>query len=258
MWSEQTEIMKTNPILMLTILLLDILLSLEAQAFYNPSTGRWLSRDPIEENGGLNVFGFVENRPTTRIDRFGLAINDLDPTCNLANFCCDGKTINAGFKMLTERYLKAANYLRDHGAIPDATGNGGGVSCIGSANVILTYMSPIPRCWSCHIQRRWGWVDPLWEENSILCELRTKSGSIVSAVVFDWFFQEEHKMKFRGMSPPNYNFFFPKSLSPSPSALYTKSNPAPHEECWEYKPWRDEIWRINALLPAGDPWPRRE
>ncbi len=31
--------------------------------FYNPNHGRWLSRDPIEEQGGLNLMAFVENNP---------------------------------------------------------------------------------------------------------------------------------------------------------------------------------------------------
>lgn len=42
-----------------------------AQAFYNPSTGRWLSRDPIGEKGGVNLYGFVGNRPSTRVDPDG-------------------------------------------------------------------------------------------------------------------------------------------------------------------------------------------
>ena len=29
-------------------------------AFYNPSAGRWLSRDPIAETGGVNSLGFVK------------------------------------------------------------------------------------------------------------------------------------------------------------------------------------------------------
>ncbi len=45
--------------------------SQEAQAFYNPSTGRWLSRDPIEERGGLNLHGFVGNDPIARFDQDG-------------------------------------------------------------------------------------------------------------------------------------------------------------------------------------------
>jgi RHS repeat-associated protein len=28
--------------------------------FYNSTTGRWLSRDPIEEEGGINLYGFVD------------------------------------------------------------------------------------------------------------------------------------------------------------------------------------------------------
>jgi RHS repeat-associated protein len=40
--------------------------------YYNPSTGRWLSKDPIEEQGGLNLYGFVINNPINKFDRLGL------------------------------------------------------------------------------------------------------------------------------------------------------------------------------------------
>jgi len=40
--------------------------------YYNASTGRWLSRDPIEEKGGLNLYGFVLNNPLRYIDLLGL------------------------------------------------------------------------------------------------------------------------------------------------------------------------------------------
>jgi len=39
---------------------------------YVPGSGRWLSRDPIEELGGLNLYGYVGNRPTNSIDPLGL------------------------------------------------------------------------------------------------------------------------------------------------------------------------------------------
>jgi RHS repeat-associated protein len=39
--------------------------------FYNPSTGRWLSRDPIEEAGGMNLYAYVENDPINYIDTDG-------------------------------------------------------------------------------------------------------------------------------------------------------------------------------------------
>jgi RHS repeat-associated protein len=42
--------------------------------YYNPSTGRWLNRDPIKENGEVSLYGFVHNNPTCHIDNFGKQI----------------------------------------------------------------------------------------------------------------------------------------------------------------------------------------
>lgn len=42
-----------------------------AQAFYNPSSGKWLSRDPMGERGGINLYGFVNNEPSSQFDRDG-------------------------------------------------------------------------------------------------------------------------------------------------------------------------------------------
>ena len=46
--------------------------ALNVQASYDPSTGRWFSRDPIEEKGGLNLYGFIQNEPISKIDKIGL------------------------------------------------------------------------------------------------------------------------------------------------------------------------------------------
>jgi len=56
---------------MITVLLLGVCLGQQAHAFYNPSTGRWLSRDPIEERGGMNLFQFNYNDPLGYIDTDG-------------------------------------------------------------------------------------------------------------------------------------------------------------------------------------------
>jgi RHS repeat-associated protein len=40
--------------------------------WYNPTTGRWLSKDPIGIAGGLNQYVFCGNRPVTSGDPFGL------------------------------------------------------------------------------------------------------------------------------------------------------------------------------------------
>jgi len=40
--------------------------------YYNPVTGRWASRDPLGEEGGLNLYGFVSNAPIFRYDPLGM------------------------------------------------------------------------------------------------------------------------------------------------------------------------------------------
>ncbi|HTL59887.1 MAG TPA: RHS repeat-associated core domain-containing protein [Candidatus Limnocylindrales bacterium] len=40
--------------------------------YYNGSTGRWLSKDPLEETESKNLYGFVQNRPVNRFDVLGL------------------------------------------------------------------------------------------------------------------------------------------------------------------------------------------
>jgi RHS repeat-associated protein len=46
--------------------------------YYDPVTGRWPSRDPIGERGGINLYGFIRNRAGNRIDVLGL---DEDDSC---------------------------------------------------------------------------------------------------------------------------------------------------------------------------------
>jgi len=40
---------------------------------YQANTGSWLSKDPIEQLGGPNLYGFVNNNPILFLDRLGLA-----------------------------------------------------------------------------------------------------------------------------------------------------------------------------------------
>jgi RHS repeat-associated protein len=45
--------------------------------YYNAGTGRWLSRDPAEEEmGGPNLYGFVLNSPVNEVDGLGLTVTD--------------------------------------------------------------------------------------------------------------------------------------------------------------------------------------
>ena len=78
--------------------------------YYNPSTGRWLSRDPIHEPGSValgsrrgssrssdaNLYCFVRNNPVTRIDVLGLTDRDVQTIINtflstMKKMCGDGR-----------------------------------------------------------------------------------------------------------------------------------------------------------------------
>jgi hypothetical protein len=58
---------------------------------YDPKTGRWPSRDPIGERGGVNLYGFVGNDGVNRWDILGLknACSNCDGTVD--DSCCLGK-----------------------------------------------------------------------------------------------------------------------------------------------------------------------
>ncbi|UDQ96749.1 RHS repeat-associated core domain-containing protein [Lentisphaerota bacterium WC36G] len=43
--------------------------------YYNPVNGKWLKRDPIQEAGGFNIYGFTYGNPISYIDNLGLIIN---------------------------------------------------------------------------------------------------------------------------------------------------------------------------------------
>ncbi len=65
--------MKNSKRFLLTLISL-ICLANAAQAHYDPKIGGWLNRDPIEENGGPNLYGMVGNNLVNGVDLLGLII----------------------------------------------------------------------------------------------------------------------------------------------------------------------------------------
>ena len=60
--------------------------------YYNASTGRWLSRDPIGEKGGINLYVLVGDDPIDKIDLFGQRWYASGPVDTSADtIVCDGK-----------------------------------------------------------------------------------------------------------------------------------------------------------------------
>ena len=59
--------------------------------YYDQKLGRWLSRDPIEEQGGVNLYGFVNNSTTGKYDFLG-------------STCCGGKKLPRGQECCNKRW----------------------------------------------------------------------------------------------------------------------------------------------------------
>jgi RHS repeat-associated protein len=67
--------------------------------YYDADTGRWPSRDPIGEQGGLNLYGFVRNRPVLFYDLLGRTAyteGEWDTACSVYAFAARTEAAAAG------------------------------------------------------------------------------------------------------------------------------------------------------------------
>jgi RHS repeat-associated protein len=76
--------------------------------FYAPELMRWLSRDPIGENGGCNIYAFVDNNSFSFVDWLGLE-----------NLChCFNWTVDVVYRCNWKNVLSAEyNYVRVSGGM---------------------------------------------------------------------------------------------------------------------------------------------
>ncbi len=77
--------------------------------YYNPESGRWLNRDPIEERGGINLYHFVYNNPLNYVDTLGLDVCDdlVDSLVDTANKALDSP-LGIGEKQIAGAALMGA------------------------------------------------------------------------------------------------------------------------------------------------------
>jgi RHS repeat-associated protein len=73
--------------------------------YYQPQTGRWTNRDPIEEDGGANVYGFCENASPLYVDALGMQAIDGKQVKYI--IVAAGPEIDHG----PERYLDGTKHL---------------------------------------------------------------------------------------------------------------------------------------------------
>jgi len=58
---------------MRSLLLVGLVVPSLAFGFYSPKVARWTTPDPIEEEGGKNLYAFCENDPVNKFDPNGCA-----------------------------------------------------------------------------------------------------------------------------------------------------------------------------------------
>jgi RHS repeat-associated protein len=81
--------------------------------YYNPDTGRWISRDPIAEKGGNHLYRFINNDGVNRKDYLGLIeVEEIAEVMRRRNFM-------NGHRLLT-RWMAAPAGNSDRG-VPDTT-----------------------------------------------------------------------------------------------------------------------------------------
>ncbi len=123
------------PAFLYSFLLFGCIIAPNVLGYYSPETGRWLNRDPIGENGGVNLYGIVANDPVNHIDVLG---REPQPTsCG-----CDQQARDRG-----ETTLRAQSH--EIGIVTRSRST----SCDDTANQVLGVLK-IPACWECRVECR--------------------------------------------------------------------------------------------------------
>ena len=223
------------------IVVLFVLLTAQiAFAFYCPSTGRWLSRDPIGEPGFQtsqmasqitkpvqqhsdrwierdpvtaqnteNLYVFVSNDSISKLDALGL----------YSICCCDAASIDKGRQKLIDAYNGVASAYQNAGIPPQGHG---GSSCQTVNGYALAQMSPTPPCWTCILEHREKtyiiaptWPAPMTVDHwVIVCQSHPAKGSL-QEISFDYW-----ESRPAGESPNHFRNEYP---TPASGSLHTSS-----------------------------------
>ena len=77
------------------LLILVLVGALPIAAFYDPSIQRWPNRDPVEELGGYNLYGFIRNNSVNSADFAGLKPTKIKD-CNVIVYLGHNNTVPQG------------------------------------------------------------------------------------------------------------------------------------------------------------------
>lgn len=121
--------------------------------YYNPQIGRWISRDPIEEADGINLYGFVGNDAIGKTDVLGLFTDQDIIESNISYSCncgwIDWNHVAVGSRTKPDRGPNKGAFsawaiwnkvLNDRDAERSLTKEGYKVSAFQRRNVLVMYL----------------------------------------------------------------------------------------------------------------------
>jgi hypothetical protein len=113
-----------NVRLLVAGLLTSVLISNSARAGYDPTIGRWLSRDPIGEDGGVNLYQYSLNDPVNRLDPLGLDVYLRDVNGRVTRVTTAGG-LNQAVTAAVPGSIGNVLFYGGHGVYNPQTGIGG-------------------------------------------------------------------------------------------------------------------------------------
>jgi uncharacterized protein RhaS with RHS repeats len=147
--------------------------------YYDPLTGRWPSSDPLGEEGGLNMFGFVGNDGVNARDYLGLK------TLGDPYRCCDADMIEEGKRYLEEKYRIAYNQFQFQRVLPRGKNK---QSCKYISSAVAEALNPAPKCWTCKEEA--GYTNRTYifayDHQWVTCKSHPSDGSQGEEIAFDY------------------------------------------------------------------------
>lgn len=84
--------------------------------YYEPSAGKWLNRDPLAEEGGLNLYGYCQNDPVSAVDPLGDRILvSTDAQADFEKWYVANVTLGQKISSGNKPYLGEGAYLKGEG-----------------------------------------------------------------------------------------------------------------------------------------------
>jgi RHS repeat-associated protein len=185
--------------------------------YYHPGTGRWMSRDPLQEGGGKNLSGFVGNDPVRKCDLLGrvqvifagggvLPLKvDVVPSLTVSDVCHGGPLhFNVSF---------SADYNDEGNRWMDQAGAWFGYS---EGRTPASNFQDYPMRWDvaftkplpvCPTGRQSGSMDFAAGES--------EDGQVIS-ITFDWHYRCDCACKEVEPFRPSYTYFFFPPIKPPP------------------------------------------